>query len=102
VSPARFAGRKVSTISTKTGGDLDITSTDGLSAKNKFQHNATFAFSKVITTAVRLNMFVAFPVNLNATIISCGTDSFPIDTPSIQFNAPLPVRRNTQTSATLT
>jgi hypothetical protein len=94
VSPARFAGQRVSTISTKAGGDLGINSTDGLSANIKFQHNATVAIIiTVITTTINLNMFVVFPVILNATFISCGTDTFGIDTPTIMFNAPHPVRR---------
>ena len=96
VSPAHLAGHRVSTISTKTGGDLGISSTDGLSAKIKFQHNATVDFSiNVITTTIRLNTFVVFAVSLNAPVISCGTDTFVIDTPRIRFNAPLSVRRNT-------
>jgi hypothetical protein len=95
VSPAHFAGHRVSTISTKTGGDLGINITDGLSAKTKFQHNANVAFIiiNILTTTTNLNMFVVFPVILNATFISCGTDTFGIDTPTITFNAPLPVRK---------
>jgi hypothetical protein len=96
VSPPPLAGHWVSTISTKTGGDLGITITDGLSAKIKFQHNATLAFGiNVITTNIRLNTFVVFHVRLNTSVISCGTDTFGIDTPRIRFNAPLPVKRNT-------
>jgi len=92
VSPARLTGHWVYTISTKTGGGLGVNSTDGLSAKIKFQHNATVAFSIIVI--IRLNTFVIFPVSLNTPVISCGTDTFDIDTPRITFNAPLPVRRN--------
>jgi hypothetical protein len=93
VSPARFVGHSVSTISTKTADDLDITSTDGLSAKINFQHNATVTFCIiVIATAISLIMFVVFLVTLNVTFISCGTDTFAIDTPRISFNVSLPVR----------
>jgi len=96
VSPARFVGHSVSTISTKTGDDLGITSTDGLSAKIKFQHKATVAFCiNVITTTTSFIMFVVFLVTLNATFISCGTDTFGTDTPRIRFNDTPPVRRNT-------
>jgi hypothetical protein len=96
VSPARFAGHSVSTISAKTGDDLGITSTDGLIAEIKFQHNATVAFCiNVITTTISLNIFFVFLVTLNATFISSGTDTFAIDTPKIMFNVPIPVRGNT-------
>ena len=95
VSPARFTGHRVSTISTKTGGHLGITSTDGLNANIKFQHNAAVAFRIVITITISLNMFVVFPVSSNAMFISCGTDTFDIDAPRIRFSVPLPVRRNT-------
>jgi hypothetical protein len=96
VSPTHFAGHSVSTISTKTGDDLGIASTDGLSAKIKFQHNATVAFCiNVITTTISHIMFVVFLVTFSAAFISCGTDTFAIDTPRISFNVPLPVRGNT-------
>jgi hypothetical protein len=85
-----------STISTRTGGELSITSTDGLSVEIKFQHSATFAFSlNVITATISLNILVAFPVNLSAIFISCDTDTFSIDTPRIRYNASLPGRRDT-------
>jgi hypothetical protein len=103
MSPARFAGQRISTMSAKTGSDIGITITDGLSAKIKLQHNTTVAIIiNAITTIIILNMFVVFPVILNATFIFCGAETFGIDTPTITFNTLTLSEEKPQPSATLT